>query len=249
MGRLVGSAGQDSAGEGPLQRATRKALAEKEARAEQRAARRTVGANDDASGRETMAIDGQAVGCAQGGANGDASTKSEDWAEQFLSAMMVGKSVKDATKSVGLHIATPYRRRAADPVFAAAWREASNIGTEYLEEEAARRAYHGLNKPVFYQGEQCGTVREYSDTLLMFLLKKRDPTYRDGSDRTSSPTALTVNVVTVEGRAAAVEVLADCAQPPTVEVTGRVVPAEPTAPTEVPSSPPSDGSATDARAG
>jgi len=33
-------------------------------------------------------------------------------------------------------------------------------------------------KPVYYQGEQCGEVREYSDTLLIFILKARDPAYR-----------------------------------------------------------------------
>ena len=31
----------------------------------------------------------------------------------------------------------------------------------------------GTEKPVFYQGEVCGTVREHHDTLLIFLLKAK----------------------------------------------------------------------------
>ena len=40
-----------------------------------------------------------------------------------------------------------------------------------LEAEARRRAVEGVRKPVFYQGVICGWVGEYSDTLLIFLLK------------------------------------------------------------------------------
>ena len=37
-------------------------------------------------------------------------------------------------------------------------------------------------KPVFHKGEQCGVVREYSDTLMIFLLKARDPAkYRENA--------------------------------------------------------------------
>ena len=34
-------------------------------------------------------------------------------------------------------------------------------------------------KPVFYQGKPCGAVQEYSDSLLMFMLKAHDPKYRE----------------------------------------------------------------------
>ena len=48
-----------------------------------------------------------------------------------------------------------------------------------MEAEARRRGVEGTLKPVFYKGEECGQVREYSDTLLIFLLKAHDPKYRD----------------------------------------------------------------------
>ena len=42
---------------------------------------------------------------------------------------------------------------------------------QQLELEARRRAFEGFDKPVFHAGEQCGLIRQYSDVLLMFLLK------------------------------------------------------------------------------
>ena len=68
-----------------------------------------------------------------------------------------------------------YDWRAVDSNFAAAWDEAVEAGTEDLESEARRRALIGVEEPVYYQGDICGTVRKYSDTLLIFLLKGRRP--------------------------------------------------------------------------
>ena len=35
-------------------------------------------------------------------------------------------------------------------------------------------------RPVFHQGKEIGSIREYSDTLLIFMLKARRPaTFRD----------------------------------------------------------------------
>lgn len=128
--------------------------------------------------------------------------KSGDWIETFLSAIMQGSSVTDATNLVGVHITLPYKRRTTDEAFKRAWREAADIGTEFLEQEAARRAYHGTLKPVFHKGEQCGFVREYSDTLMIFLLKARKPEmYRDNVEDgvARGSFVLNVNIVNVDG--------------------------------------------------
>jgi len=69
----------------------------------------------------------------------------------------------------------PYQRRRTDAAFATAWDEATNLGTKFLEWEAIRRAYHGTLRPVFYKGKQCGSICDYSDQLLMFLLRARNP--------------------------------------------------------------------------
>lgn len=122
-----------------------------------------------------------------------------DWAPMFIGALMEGSSVVDASEIAGVSTATPYRRRVDDKEFSRAWQEAANIGTEFLEQEAARRAYHGTIKPVFHKGEICGHVREYSDTLMIFLLKARKPqVYREGIEEGSRGSfVLNVNVVQV----------------------------------------------------
>ena len=59
----------------------------------------------------------------------------------------------------------------ADPAYAKEFAEAEEQAADRLEQEARRRAVEGTQKPVFYKGEQCGIIREYSDILLIFLLK------------------------------------------------------------------------------
>ena len=49
------------------------------------------------------------------------------------------------------------------------------LGIGALEDEATRRAVEGVEGPVFFQGRQCGVVRKYSDTLLIFRLKAMRP--------------------------------------------------------------------------
>jgi len=57
-----------------------------------------------------------------------------------------------------------------DPDYPAAFHAAMEAATDKLELEARRRAFEGVEEPVFYQGEVCGAVRKYSDTLMMFVL-------------------------------------------------------------------------------
>jgi len=100
--------------------------------------------------------------------------------DAFLEHLRHCGCVLDACRGVGLHPHTLYRRRKSDPEFAAAWEEALEIGLDVLESEALRRAMHGDEEPVFYQGQQVGVVRKRSDALLMFLLRTRRPAkYRE----------------------------------------------------------------------
>ena len=104
----------------------------------------------------------------------------EDWTPKFIGAIMEGAHVRKAARLAGVDPCMPYMRRARDEEFKRVWQEASDIGTEFLEQEAARRAFHGTIKPVFHKGTKCGHVNEYSDTLMIFLLKARNPAkYRD----------------------------------------------------------------------
>lgn len=66
-----------------------------------------------------------------------------------------------------------------DEEFALAVQTITDITNEQLVVEARRRAM-GVEKNVYYKGEVVGVEKEYSDNLLMFLIKGRMPEYRDG---------------------------------------------------------------------
>ena len=56
---------------------------------------------------------------------------------------------------------------------------------------ACRRAFEGVERPVYYKGEQVGTWRFYSDALAMFLLKAHRPErYRGTATGNAAPKAL-----------------------------------------------------------
>lgn len=80
-----------------------------------------------------------------------------------------------SVQTIGISRQTAYDWRAADPKFAEAWEVAVELGTDSLEDEAIRRARVGTDKPVYQGGELVGHVREFSDTLMIFMLKARRP--------------------------------------------------------------------------
>lgn len=115
------------------------------------------------------------------------------WKQPFLEAISRGLCVREACRIAGITPGPVYHQRNTDEEFQKEWDRVADLGTELLEQEAQRRAFHGTEKPVFYKGEQCGVIQEYSDTLLMFVLRGRKPEmYRD-KDR-SGDTNVNVNV-------------------------------------------------------
>ena len=104
----------------------------------------------------------------------------------FLDALRQGYSISHAAMLTGLSRETMYRARRRDPAFAAAWDDAAESGADRLEDEALRRAVEGhrTEKTVTSAGrvlrDEHGNVLkdvtvDYSDTLLIFLLKGRRP--------------------------------------------------------------------------
>lgn len=60
------------------------------------------------------------------------------------------------------------------------YEKSEKIAISVLEDEAYRRAVTGTNKPVFQGGKKVGSIKEFSDTLLIVLLKARAPEkYKD----------------------------------------------------------------------
>jgi hypothetical protein len=99
----------------------------------------------------------------------------------FLLELAESGNVGKAAARAGVGRTTVYEWREADPDFAEQWARAEKIATSLLEDEAFRRAHDGVEKPVYQNGEQVGAIREYSDTLMIFLLKARDKRYRDAN--------------------------------------------------------------------
>ena len=100
----------------------------------------------------------------------------------FCAALAETCNVGRACRAVGISRQTAYTWREADADFALAWGRAMKAGLLALEDEAHRRAFDGVDEPVFYKGDECGTIRKYSDTLAIFLLKAHDPEkYRETS--------------------------------------------------------------------
>jgi len=98
----------------------------------------------------------------------------------FESLITHGGNISRACKAAKMLRSEVYSLEKSDAQFAAAFREAQQRGIDVLEDEARRRAYAGTFKPVFHKGRKVGLVREYSDTLMIFLLKGARPEkYRD----------------------------------------------------------------------
>ena len=69
-----------------------------------------------------------------------------------------------------------------DPDFEAQFAVAAHQYVAKLEQEADRRGVEGISKGIYYKGEKVDVEREYSDTLLIFRLKRLDPAYRERTE-------------------------------------------------------------------
>ena len=99
---------------------------------------------------------------------------------RFLAELARCGLVTQAARLAGYTRSRVYAWRREDADFRDRWDDAIAEYVETLESEADRRAVEGILKPVFYLGEPCGAIPQYSDTLLIFRLKALKPEmYRD----------------------------------------------------------------------
>jgi hypothetical protein len=129
-------------------------------------------------------------------------TRRRQWKVKFLQHLAECGNVKLSADAAGVGRRTVYTHRQSDKDFAAKWAEAMEDAADVLEAEAHRRAVAGCDEPVIYEGKLCGryvdaqgrtvadntpgatlvplTVKKFSDTLLIFLLKGARPAkYRE----------------------------------------------------------------------
>ena len=94
----------------------------------------------------------------------------------FLAAFAECGNIRESAEVAGIGRRTHYTWLETDVDYAAAFAEAQENAVEALEAEARRRAVEGVEEPVgWYKGVAGGSVRRYSDNLLMFLLKGLQP--------------------------------------------------------------------------
>lgn len=126
-------------------------------------------------------------------------TRTPERDEIFYEALRSGLGPTKAAPQAGYSVPAVYTYRKQDPEFAARWEEAYEMGVQVqlaqLEDEADRRGREGVDEPVYYLGKVVGQVKKYSDALLMFRMKKLDPTYRDKVDVSHSGAVNNVMVV------------------------------------------------------
>ena len=100
--------------------------------------------------------------------------------DAFLKEYKLCATVTHAAKLANIGRQTHYDWLRKDEEYQVAFAEAEIAATDALVAEARRRATQGVEESVYYQGEVVGTIRKYSDTLLIFLLKGALPeVYRE----------------------------------------------------------------------
>lgn len=119
--------------------------------------------------------------------------RKKPWWDPFIETLATTGNVSASAKLIGKSRFAVYAARDSDEEFAKRWDEALEEACDTLEAEARRRALEGVDQPVYYLGEECGRIRKYSDTLLMFLLNGyRSSRFKRGEEGGSS--TVTVNV-------------------------------------------------------
>lgn len=110
--------------------------------------------------------------------------------DAVLAILSATGNVSKACEACGVGRRT-YYHWLEDPAFVQRVTDAKDEAADALEAEARRRAHDGTSKPVYQGGRLVGYVQEYSDTLLIFLLKGcRPEKYRERADSVN----LNVNV-------------------------------------------------------
>jgi len=103
----------------------------------------------------------------------------------FIAAFRDCASVKVACQLAKINRSTVSGWRKHDASFRALWEEVQDETAQSLEDEAVRRAYEGIKRPIYYRGKPLVIGRgknkrqvydvEYSDQLLIILLKRYRP--------------------------------------------------------------------------
>jgi hypothetical protein len=108
--------------------------------------------------------------------------KEPKWWPAFLDALSRTGNVFLSSKQARISRRQVYTCRERSEKFRKLWDDALEDAADLLEGEARRRAF-GVDKPIYYKGKKVDVIKEYSDTLVIFLLKAiRPEKFRDNYD-------------------------------------------------------------------
>ena len=79
--------------------------------------------------------------------------------KRFLYVVEETGTIADAVRDSGITSKAWYKYRERDEKFNLDLITAKQKGVDELIKEARRRAYEGVDEPVYYRGEKCGTMR------------------------------------------------------------------------------------------
>lgn len=108
-----------------------------------------------------------------------------EWRAKFLKFLARSGNVTMSAQAVGVSREYIYTLQSRSEKFAAQCKAAAKDAVERLEAAAWQRASIGVDEPIWMKDEngkpvQVDTVKRYSDTLLIFLLKALNPAkYRE----------------------------------------------------------------------
>lgn len=99
---------------------------------------------------------------------------------KFLAAYRITAMLGQAAEIAGISPSTHFAWKRNDPIYSRTFDMAHEETTALLKDAMIERSVHGIEEPTgWYKGKPGGTVRRYSDTLLMFAIKQRDPSFND----------------------------------------------------------------------
>lgn len=97
----------------------------------------------------------------------------EPWLNLFLAHLREHGLINTAATAAGVTRRRVDRERETNAEFEYAMDDALEAAADVLELEARRRAVEGIDKGIYYMGDEVATEKVYSDGLLTTLLKAK----------------------------------------------------------------------------
>jgi len=107
---------------------------------------------------------------------------------QFLEALSHNGNISMSARMIGMSRSTILKFAQKNPSFRVAMNEAIEEARDIALGELLRRGLRGWEEPVWYRGQEVGSVRKYSDSCLIRYVQAYFPEFRDrrGEESTCS---------------------------------------------------------------